>query len=99
LVSKVRSELEHWFGWTVTSWRHLRTYLVPYAFINPSEPLWSYDPRGGLDRNGRIVACGDYMQTSSIEGAIQSGLLAAKECLLSRGQSNSLGADRILGKR
>ena len=99
LVSKVRSELEHWFGWTVTSWRHLRTYLVPYAFINPSEPLWSDEPRGALLGNGRIVTCGDYMQTSSIEGAIQSGLLAAKECLLSRARRSSLGADRILGKR
>jgi hypothetical protein len=99
LVSKVRSELEHWFGWTVTHWRHLRTYQVPCAFINPSEPLQPYEPRGVLECNGRIVACGDYMQTSSIEGAIQSGLLAAKECLLSRAPRSNLGADRMLGKR
>jgi hypothetical protein len=99
LVSKVRSELEHWFGWTVTHWRHLRTYQVPCAFINPSEPLQPYEPRGVLECNGRIVACGDYMQTSSIEGAIQSGLLAAKACLLSRAPRSNLGADRVLGKR
>lgn len=99
LVAKVRSELEHWFGWTVTSWRHLRTYVVPYAFINPSEPLWTRELRGDMPGNGRIVTCGDYMQTSSIEGAIQSGLLAAKECLISRAQESNLGAERILGKR
>ena len=88
LVSKVQSELEHWFGWTVSTWRHLRTYLVPCAFINPSESLWPTQTRGVLECSRRIVACGDYMHTSSIEGAIQSGLLAAQKCLLSLGERN-----------
>jgi phytoene dehydrogenase-like protein len=46
LVQAVRSELEHWFGWRVSLWRHLGTYAVPCAFTSPSQSLLPQSGRG-----------------------------------------------------
>jgi phytoene dehydrogenase-like protein len=81
LIDQVQNELEHWFGWTVSRWEHLRTYSVPCAFSNPSDPLLPSPQRGLYKIENNLFACGDYTTTASIEGAMQSGLLAAQAIL------------------
>ncbi|MFM7975009.1 MAG: FAD-dependent oxidoreductase, partial [Pirellula sp.] len=77
LVQQVQKELVHWFGWTVSTWKHLRTYQVPCAFVSPSLPLFDTSNRGFFRLGQNLYACGDYTQSSSIEGAMHSGMLAA----------------------
>jgi phytoene dehydrogenase-like protein len=77
LLDAVRGELVDWFGVEAMEWRHLRTYRIPYAL--PSQtPIAnaSRETKPEIARN--LWRCGDYCQTASIEGAIQSGLAAAK---------------------
>jgi phytoene dehydrogenase-like protein len=81
LVHQVRIELERWFGWTVSTWRHLRTYSVPCAFTSPSQAMLPPETQGLLAFGEGLFACGDYTMTASIEGAMQSGRLAANAIL------------------
>ncbi len=81
LLAKVREQLIDWFGQMAESWRHLRTYRIPYALPNQSPP--SLALRNTHTRiSDSVWRCGDYCETGSIEGAIQSGLNTAKEILL-----------------
>lgn len=80
-VREVQKELETWFGWTVQTWKHLRTYSIPKAFVEPSYPVPTEDSFGfGITDDG-VILCGDYTATSSIEGAVQSGLVSAEKVL------------------
>ena len=81
MLHRVREKLQRWFCESVSTWKHLRTYTVPYAFICPSQAVLPKDSRGLFSIDSRTFACGDYTSTSSIEGAIQSGLLAADAVL------------------
>ena len=76
LLVRIRDELSHWFGWTVSTWRHLQTYRIPYALPDQS-PTSLARTKPSLDLGNGIYRCGDYCETGSIEGAIQSGLAAA----------------------
>lgn len=80
-VQEVQRELESWFGWGVRTWKHLRTYSIPKAFVQPSYPIPTEESFGvGVTDDG-VILCGDYTATSSIEGAIQSGLVSAEKVL------------------
>ncbi|QDZ24710.1 amine oxidase [Chloropicon primus] len=84
LGRRVRGELAEWFGEDfVGSWRLLRGYRIPYA-----------QPRqGGLGgrrmdlggggvvevAKGEVWACGDYLGGATLEGAMRSGVRAARE--------------------
>lgn len=70
---EVRSQLARWYGSSVADWRHLRSYSIPYAL--PATTLEEVQPP--LERAG-IVCCGDYLETPSIQGAMNSGLRAAE---------------------
>jgi phytoene dehydrogenase-like protein len=82
LLARVRAELAIWFGPEARDWKHLRTYRVPYALPNQSrssvvnrQSNWA-----NLDLTSKkIYRCGDYCVNGSIEGAIQSGLMAAEQ--------------------
>jgi phytoene dehydrogenase-like protein len=76
LLARVRNELVHWFGWTVSTWRHLQTYRVPYALPDQSSQSISHSGLP-LELGDGVFRCGDYCATGSIEGAIQSGLAVA----------------------
>jgi phytoene dehydrogenase-like protein len=75
-IDSTLQELEHWFGWTVRTWRHLQTYRIPYALPNQS-PAATTQPRLAMSLGDGIYQCGDYCEVASIEGAIQSGLAVA----------------------
>lgn len=77
LEARVRAELRIWFGSQVDNWRHLKTYTIPHALPSPSPA--SQFPKEALTKHpsGAFVA-GDHLATASIEGAMISGMEAAK---------------------
>ena len=81
LVRIVQHELESWFGWSVRHWKHLRTYSIPKAFLTPTLPIPLEESFGIQTTADGVILCGDYTGTSSIEGAIQSGRIAAKRII------------------
>ena len=72
-LEPVRQQLQRWFGPAAATWRHLRSYSVPYAL--PVRPLDEVFPPL---RQGRLFVCGDYLETPSIQGAMNSGLRVAR---------------------
>jgi len=71
-LGEIRQQLRRWYGDQVTRWQHLRSYSIPYAL--PVQSLSNITPPLA---NGNIVLCGDYCETPSIQGAMNSGLRAA----------------------
>jgi predicted NAD/FAD-dependent oxidoreductase len=78
LESKARSELEHWFGDAVQTWRHLRTYHLPKSL--PAQPPGSPSGEAFELREG-VYHCGDAHTSASIEGTIISGQSTAAAIL------------------
>lgn len=72
-LEPVRQQLTRWFGPTAATWRHLRSYSVPYAL--PVRPLDEIFPQLG---HAGLYVCGDYLETPSIQGAMNSGLRVAR---------------------
>jgi len=80
LAAAVQDELVEWFGPQVALWRHLRTYAIPQAL--PAQRPPGLGPRPvRVSGAPRVYVCGDHRWTSSIEGAIASGLEAASAVL------------------
>jgi len=71
-LSIVFAQLCEWFGKDVNQWQHLQTYRVPYGL-----PILNLDRIESVRRVGKILLCGDYLETASIQGAMHSGLAAA----------------------
>jgi phytoene dehydrogenase-like protein len=76
---RIVQQARRWFGEQVDDWRFLRSFHIPYALpiqqTGDLDPVVrSVEPWG--DR-GTIV-CGDHRETSSIQGAINSGVRAAR---------------------
>lgn len=80
LQSLVKSHLREWFGDAVNEWEHLRTCRVSQALPNQSSP--AFDPPVHPARmRDDLYVCGDYRTNGSINGAMQSGRLAAETIL------------------
>ncbi len=75
-VPLVRSQLRRWYGTAVENWIHLKSYHVAKAL-----PATSMDPMQSTRRIGEVVLCGDYLETPSLQGALSSGINAAKRVL------------------
>ncbi|MDM7922034.1 MAG: NAD(P)/FAD-dependent oxidoreductase [Pyrinomonadaceae bacterium] len=80
LERKVRGQLTQWFGDVVASWKHLRTYTIPYALPLQLPPALAAPERDVRVRPG-VYACGDHLDTASIQGAMVSGRRAAEAVL------------------
>jgi phytoene dehydrogenase-like protein len=78
LLREVKKQLAEWFGDEARSWRHLRTDWIPNAL---PEPL----PGKTATFRPGIYVCGDYRETASINGALESGRKTA-EAVLERRQ-------------
>jgi phytoene dehydrogenase-like protein len=79
---RVREQLRSWFGGDVERWELLREYHVPYAL--PNQDVDAFDPVvKSVEPWGPtgIVVCGDHRETSSLQGALNSGLRAAAAVL------------------
>lgn len=72
-LNPVRRQLIQWFGDQAANWEHIRSYSIPYAL--PVQSLSNIMPPLA---NGNIILCGDYCETPSIQGAMNSGLRAAE---------------------
>jgi predicted NAD/FAD-dependent oxidoreductase len=81
----VRHQMRQWFGTdVVATWRHLRTYRIPWAQFDQSP--------GTLESGGRSVRCepglyicGDHVEHASINGAMAAGRRAAEAVLADTG--------------
>jgi phytoene dehydrogenase-like protein len=77
LVANVAGQMKRWFGSQVEEWRLLRIYRIDHAqpVVVPME----------LQRPPRVqpglYVCGDHRATPSIQGAMESGRLAAESLL------------------
>ena len=76
LEGNVQAELINWFGKKATEWKHLRTYRIEKAL--PEQLPGERDEQSNFLQDGPVYVCGDHCTTASIEGAIVSGLNAAK---------------------
>jgi phytoene dehydrogenase-like protein len=77
LEHAARAQLASWFGAPVNSWRALRTYRIHHAQPALVPPAIDPHVRASRIRPGVHVA-GDHRATSSINGAMLSGRLAAQ---------------------
>jgi phytoene dehydrogenase-like protein len=73
----VRNQLRTWFGAGVDQWQHLRTFHIPYAL-----PVQSLEICETIEKPSQIapgiLVCGDWCDTASIQGALESGGRAAE---------------------
>ena len=84
LLARVLAELHTWFGEEVAAWRHLRTDLIAHAL--PEQTPSTKQPANAVEG---VFLCGDQHATSSIEGAITSGLETARRVLEQRSTSEN----------
>lgn len=79
LADAVREELGGWFGAHETAtWRHLRTYRIPYAQPPQSPPT---DLRRPVRLSRGLYVCGDHRDSATLDGALLSGRRAADALL------------------
>jgi phytoene dehydrogenase-like protein len=84
LEEAVRTHLGKWFGPMVTSWRMLAAYPLPHALPLQRHAEWEQAPVR-VGSTGGVYMCGDYRETSSIQGALASGRRAAEAVIQDRG--------------
>ncbi len=83
LQSLAKSHMREWFGNAVDNWTHLRTCRIAQALPNQTSP--AFDPAAqSVKLRDNLYVCGDYRTNGSINGAMQSGRLAAEELLRTR---------------
>lgn len=85
-----RAQLARWFGGQVQEWRLLRASRVAHAL---PRLLPQADARAETLRLApSLYACGDYLETPSINGALRSGRRAAETLLDDLGVARPSGA-------
>ena len=77
LQSRVLSELAGWFSQQeISSWRHLKTYRIPYAQPNQAPPT---DPFRAENLGKGLWVVGDHRTSATLDGALKSGRIAAEQ--------------------
>lgn len=83
LEAAVRRELGAWFGAdAVSSWRHLRTYRIPFAQPCQSPPTDFTRP---VALGDGLFVCGDHRDSATFDGALRSGRRAAEAVIAAAG--------------
>jgi phytoene dehydrogenase-like protein len=77
LVNMVRSQLRRWYGLVALEWRLLRVYRILHAHPVTYPMEWQ-QPQHVAEG---LYICGDHRATPSIQGAMESGRLAAEALL------------------
>ena len=75
LLHGVRADLLAWFGPQVQDWRHLRSYVIPFAL-----PVCGIQAASARTHDG-VYVCGDYLAYPSLNAAMATGRLTAEEIL------------------
>jgi phytoene dehydrogenase-like protein len=81
-LSSVVAQLTDWFGPQVQRWRELTTYRLRTAL--PGQPAGFAQKSYELPFPN-LHLCGDYCETASLNGALQSGRLVAEAIMAARG--------------
>ena len=80
IADSVMEQMTRWFGGQVADWKLLRIIRIRHAL--PAQPPGWLEP---VDRPTKLASgvfiAGDYRSTSSIDGALRSGRLAAEAVL------------------
>ena len=80
LEMSVREELLSWFGDSVLSWEHIKTYHIKHALPDQSPPM--SNPVKGFTKVGEnLYTCGEYQSVPGIQWALQSGRMAAEHII------------------
>jgi phytoene dehydrogenase-like protein len=79
LEESVRAQAKEWFGSTVDSWRHLKTYDIPHAL--PDQLSGKNATPGRSTQQNGVIVCGDHIGNASIQSALESGRHAAEQIL------------------
>lgn len=77
LVNMVRTQLKRWYGLITQEWRLLRIYRIEHGQPVVFPLNWRQEPRLAPG----LYVCGDHRATPSIQGALESGRLAAESLL------------------
>jgi phytoene dehydrogenase-like protein len=79
LEEAVRAQLGRWFPGEVAKWKPIGGFPVQYAL--PLQRVAEWEKSSNSVSSGKsgaaVFACGDFMETSSIQGALASGRRAA----------------------
>ncbi len=79
LMSRVRNQLQEWFGAQAQDWQHVNTSTITAAQpqqIVPFATPYSFQPQL---YQSEIFVCGDFCTTGTIDGALYSGRRTAEE--------------------
>lgn len=87
LLTQVFAQLHEWYGPTVCSWRHLRTYVIQHA-LPAQRPPCLQQPHRDVRYAAGIYVCGDHRDNASINGALFSGKRCAEVVLRELGTIN-----------
>ena len=86
IEQRSRAELQQWFGSKATSLRCLAIYRLPHAqFRQP--PHWRERRPNIRTATPGLYLAGEYMQSSSIQGALRSGVEAARVVMGKQGRA------------
>ncbi len=77
-TADVLSDLNQLFGNQVQNWQLLKTFVIREAL-----PVVDFDKKQESQAQNGVYYCGDYLQQSSINGAMESGRKAAEALLRS----------------
>ena len=77
-MEDVLIQMRKWFGDSVDSWEHIKTYSIEHGQpdLRPGDPF-----RKSIKNSEGVYICGDHRDTPSIQGALVSGRRAAEICL------------------
>ncbi|RIV25494.1 FAD-dependent oxidoreductase [Fibrisoma montanum] len=85
LAERIRTELTGWFGETVKSWQHLKTYHIPHALPAYNAGSALTDVHATLKLDAHLYQCGDRTAYPSLNAAMQTGREVAE--MISENQS------------
>lgn len=80
LEQAIREQMTSWYGQSVRTWKHLRTYRIKYALPDQS-PEALAERQKHYKNMQSLYFCGDYKEGASINGAMVSGRKAGEEVL------------------
>ena len=77
LTNRVIEQARDWYGSQVDDWEHIKTYQIPFALPRQGLSELTQVAKALTSESGTI-RCGDHLNFASIQGAMQTGRLAAE---------------------
>ncbi|MFO0940570.1 MAG: NAD(P)/FAD-dependent oxidoreductase [Pirellulales bacterium] len=80
ILSDLRKQATRWFGNQVESWKLIKYYNIPSAVPRVLAGQWNM-AGNACKISQSLLVCGDYSSSPSLQGAMESGLRAARHIL------------------